>query len=861
MKGKSKTQIYLKINILVVLLYILPCFALAQGQQPTTLRGIITDSATEEPIEYALIHFENTSTGVYSKKDGSFSMSSKDGHTTIDVKVQAMGYKEQRFTIPVGQVTTKNIQLVRADKLLTEVIINPRKGKYSKKNNPAVELIKKVIANKHKNNITAQDYYQYKEYERFIFAFNDFKPESGIFKRYDFLPNYVDTSITKNLPILPFSVKEKVTDVFYRKEPQVEKRIVKGQKTEGIDQTLEQQGIQVMIEETFQTFNIFDNYITMLRNNFVSPLSDHQAVSFYKWYLGDTVKIDRERYVRLDFGPFNNRDLGFTGNLYISLDSTYAVRKAVVNVPKNVNVNFVDGMVVHLDFQKDETTGIWIPQEYRTAIDFSFYDAIKMYVDKTVTFEDFMANMPLAFVYDLKDPEIFEKDYKIRSEEFWRQHRPSIHQKDYKIDELVYEMKEEFLVKVILNLGNIIMSGYIPLNNKDPEINKIEIGTIPTFYSYNHVEGNRFKMAFNTTKNLHPHLYFYGYGAYGTRDNKFKYSGELAWAFNKIKHYKNEFPANILSIGYSYDMNALGERFTQSQRDNLFRSLSRSKSSKMTYNRQMNMSYQKEYHNGFSFKLTLVNSDEVPAQGIRFEKIDEAGNVSIIPNMEVTEAGISLRYVHNEKFIQERRRRRTVSTEIFKTELKNTTAIKDFLGGQYHFNKTSFSVAKSFWITPYGKLHVSAQAEKLWGTAPFIYLITPNANSSFTLQSGSFYLLESLEFVHDQQVSWEVYYHLGGWLFNRIPLLKHLKWREVFGFRGFYGSLNKRNDPNYNRDLIRFPEDHSFQTRGGKPYMEYNVGIENIFNFFRIDYVRRVNYLYHPNIDKDGFRISFQMDF
>lgn len=855
-ESKNIKLTHLRAWLLSSLLLLSCCFSFAQ-MQTTILEGFVKDAATKAPVEFALVAVDNTSTGVYTKKDGSFKLTLNSKNRTV--KVQAMGYEEQIFTIGRGQTVTKTILLERKENLLSEVIINPKKGKYSKKNNPAVELIKKVIANKHKNNISNLDYYQYKEYERYIFAFNEFNQQSGIFKKYELLNNYVDTSIINNKPFLPFSVKEKVTDVFYRKEPKSEKRIVKGQKTEGIDQHLEQQGIEAYVYELFQTIDINDNYITMLFNNFVSPLSEHQSVSFYKWYLGDTVRIEGDRYVRLDFAPFNNRDLGFTGNLYISLDSMYAVKKAVLRAPKNINVNFVNEMIVHQDFKKDEK-GVWIPQEYRTAIDMSVYDAVKLYVDKTVTVEDFLVNMPLPIVYDLSDPEMFEKDYKKRSDDFWAHHRPGEYQTDYRMDDLMKEMNNVFLIKVLTNFGNIISSGYIPLN-KDPDVNKLEIGTVPTFYSYNNVEGNRLKMAVHTTKNLHPHLFFYGYAAYGTRDNKFKYSGEVTWAFNKVKNFKNDFPMNNLSMGYSYDMNALGERFSQSQRDNIFRSLSRSKSSRLTYNRQMNIAYQKEYHNGFSFRLSLQNSNERPAQGITFEKHDAAGNVTIVPDMEVTEASVTLKYVHKEKFYQQRRRRVNIPTEIFTAELKNTTAIKDFLGGQYNFNKTSLKIGKSLWVTPYGKIHMSAQAEKLWGEAPFIYLITPSANSSFTLQSGSFYLVNPLEFVHDQQVSWEVYYHMGGWLFNRIPLLKHLKWREVFGFRGFYGSLNDKNNPNYNHDMLRFPEDQSFQTKKGKPYIEYNIGIENIFSFFRIDYVRRVNYLYHPDIDKDGFRISFQMDF
>lgn len=849
----TQFRLYIKIIFLTILVSIANGFTF--GQTTTTFKGRVLDARSKQPVPFAVVSFDNSTIATSTKADGSFSIS--NNRNLNKVTISMMGYKVEKLTIETKQTTTREILLESSDTELTEVIIKPRKEKYSKKNNPAVDLIKKVIENKDKNNIKAQDYYQYKEYERYIFAFNEFNPESGAFKHYKFLPNYIDTSIIGRKPILPFSVKEKVTDVFYRHKPKTEKRIVKGQKSEGIDQQLEQQGIEAFIQETFQHVDIFDNYVTMLFNNFVSPLSSHQAVSFYKWYMGDTVKINSDKYIRLDFSPFNNRDIGFTGNLYISLDGTYAVKKAILNVPKNINVNWVTDMVIHQDFEKDEN-GIWIPQEYRTAMNLSVYDALKLYVDKTVTVEDFIVNMPIAPIYDLPDPVLFEKDYKKRPDSFWTMQRPQSHQKDHRMGDLIYQMKDEFLVKAIMNLGNIIMTGYIPLK-KDPEVNKLEIGTVPTFFSYNRVEGARFKLTASTTRNFHPHLFLYGYGAYGTKDGKFKYMGEVTWAFDKVKGTKYDFPRNNLSFSYKYDMNALGQRFSQAERDNILMSLSSSKRTKLTYNRQYTLNYQKEYHGGFSFSLQMQSSEEKPAQGIAFEKHDESGNITSVKNLKTTEASIGLRYAHNEKFFAVRRRRVDIPTERFLIELNNTTAFKDFLGGQYNFNKTTLRIDKDFWITPFGKLNLNGRVEKLWGKAPFISLISPSANSSFTLQTGSFYLIEPLEFIHDEQVSWEVYYYLGGLIFNRIPLIKHLKWREVVGFRGFYGKLSDKNNPAVNHDQLVFPE-QSYQTRG-KPYMEFNIGIENIFNFFRIDYVRRINYKNHPDTNKDGVRVSFYMNF
>lgn len=851
--NRIKELAIFKLKLLIALMCLSCSFSFAQVI--TTFTGTVKDSSTKEPIPFAVVTFNQTTVAAYTSESGKFSISNRRNITKVTVSL--MGYKTQTFTIPAEKTTVKEIFLESTNTELTEVVVKPKKEKYSKKNNPAVELIKKVIANKNKNNITAQKHYQYKEYERYIFAFNEFDPESGQFKKYKFLSNYVDSSIINKKPILPFSVKEKVTDVFYRKEPKTEKRIVKGQKSEGIDQALEQQGIEAFVQEAFQDVNIYDNYITTLMNNFVGPLSDHQAVSFYKWYLGDTVQIAQDKYVRLDFAPFNSRDIGFTGNIYISLDSTYAVKKAILKTPKNINVNWVTDMTVLQDFDKDEN-GVWVPQESRMGMDLSIYGALKLYVDKTVSFEEFMPNMPVSPVYELSDPEMFEKDYNKRPPQFWATHRPATHQTDHRMGELVNEMKDVFFIKLFLKLGNIVMTGFVPLN-KDPEVNKFEIGTVRTLYSYNPTEGNRFRLTGATTKNFHEHLFLYGYGAYGTKDNKFKYMGEVNWSFNKVKNQKEEFPVNNLSFTYKNDMNALGQRFTQAERDNILLSLSSSKKTKMTYNRQVTVKYHKEYHGGFSFKIQGQTNTERPAANLVFEKHDGVGNIFPISKIKSTEGTVSLKYAHNEKFMQQRRRRVPIPSERLIIELSNTTALKGVLGGQYEFNKTSLYADKDFWLTPFGKLNVNAKVEKLWGKAHYSSLIAPSSNNSFTLQSGSFYLVEPLEFIHDEQISWEAYYHMGGWLLNKIPLIKYLKWREVFGFRGFYGSLSDKNNPSKNFDQMVFPDD-AFQTKG-KPYMEYSLGIENILNFFRVDYIRRVNYLGNPDINKHGFRFTFQYEF
>jgi hypothetical protein len=825
------------------------------AQTTTSVRGIVRDAVTKERLPFVSVSFEGSNIGTFTDEEGEFRISNNSDYTKL--KASLLGYKLFSINIPARVSSTEEIYLEPEDLKLEEVIVRPKNEKYSKKNNPAVELIKKVIAHKKENNITSLDYYQYNEYERTLFAFNEFKPDKQPFKRYDFLPEYIDTSIIDNKAILPISIREKVTEVYYRKKPEGNKRIGKGYHIEGLDQTFETEGLDAIIKEVFKDISIFDNSITLLFHEFVSPLSEHSSVNFYRWYLSDTISIDNERYVKLDFAPFNSRDVGFTGHLFISLDSMYAVKRAVLRTPKKMNINFVESLVIQHDFTK--VNNQWIPLEERMAIDITMVDAVKFYVDKIKSYEDFEMNQLMDPIFVLHAPEVFEKDYLKRPKEFWELNRPPQHQKDYKMDRMMKNINDIWLFSILLKLGKIVSTGYVPTSS-DPEKNKLDIGKLPTVYSYNSQEGNRVRLTLSTTKNLHPQLFFYGYGAYGTRDQKFKYYGEAAWSTKKVQNHKDEYPKSSIIAAYKYDINTLGQRYTQAERDNIFMSLTSSSNKKLTYNRQTQVAYDKEYYGGFSFKLSAQTFDETPAGDLRFEKMDEDGNIFPVKNLKMTELMLALRYSPDEKFFQQRRKRHSIPSPRLILNLTHNIALKDFLGGQYNYNKTSFSVSKRFWIAPYGKLELSAQAEKIWGETPFPFLITPSANNSYTIQNGSYYLVEPLEFMHDSQVSWEIYYYMGGWLFNRIPLLKMLKWREVFGFRGFLGDLSNGNNPENNHDLLLFPQE-TYVTSKGKPYMEYNLGIENIFKFFRIDYIRRVNYLSHPNVDKHGFRVSFELNF
>lgn len=839
--------------MMIVLFALFSNFAIYS--QTTSVQGVIRDSTTNELIEFATVRFDGTDVGKLSDENGKFSISNNKGKNVVVVSL--MGYESQRITVPTHQTSKLEIKLKAEGVQLKEIVVRPGKEKYSKKDNPAVELIKKVIANKYDYLITNQDYYMNEEYDRLMFAVNEYKAGKGILKGLKFAAKYADTSKIDSKTILPISIRETLSNVYYRKNPKGTRRVVVAHQREGLDEQMNTESMETIVAEIFKDVSITDNNINMLFQDFVSPLSSVASVSFYKWYIIDTVTIDQKKYVNLGFVPFNTRDVGFIGNIYVQPEAPYAVKRVSFRVPSKVNVNYVDNMLLTQEFE-ERAPNLWVPLRFTTAIDLSMYGAAKFYVEKERTFENFMFNLPVDAAFGTSSPVIYLSDYKKHDKTYWDANRHKGVNKDYRLGAMMDEFRANKIVDITLKTLDVLTSQYLPTNSNEDK-NKLDLGTTLTFYSYNHLEGNRFRLTGSTTKNLHPHFYMYGYLAYGTKDNKWKYYGEATWSFNQKKYHKDEFPKHNLSIAHKYDVNPLGQRFLQAERDNILLSLKARRYNNMTYDRMTEIDYIHEYHGGFSYNIYARTHNEEAAGELKFQRRDENGILVDIGNLKTTEAGLDLRYAHGEKFFQQKRRRQALPSKGYTIAFSHTTGLKNVLGGQFKYNKSSLSFDKELWVAPYGRLGLTLKGEKIWGSVPFPLLLSANANSSITIQRGSFYMLSPMEFLNDSQLTWDVDYYMGGWLFNRIPVIKLLKLREIVGFRGFWGHLTKDNNPVYNKNLLVFPED--VYSMDKTPYMEYSIGVGNILQFFRVDYVKRLTYLDNPGIEKSGFRVSFEFTF
>ncbi len=825
------------------------------AQKATVVKGLVRDSITQEPIPYASVFFVGSDKGLMTDDEGKFAVSVRDNF--LNVRVSTLGYREKTFFVKKGEENDVLVELVPSDYVLEEVVVKPKREKYSRKNNPAVEFVKKLIERRHVGDPKNHDFYNYEKYEKMTFALNEFSEEQKkkwLFKKFQFIFDYVDTSEVSGKPILTVSIKEKIANNYYRRSPETEKTVVTGIKRAGIDEIFNEESVQMLYDDLFREIDIFGNDITLLSNRFVSPLSNI-ATSFYKYYLLDTIQVDGVKCIDLGFVPFNSESFGFTGHIYVPEgDSTYFIKKVKMNVPRDINLNYVKNMYLEQDYERLED-GTRIKVKDDAIIEFEVLPSTQgLYARRMTTYSKFSFTPPDDLsVYDFEGRERVEVDAQAKPEEFWvdNRHVP-VRKKENAVDKLLARLREVPVFYYTEKVLGVLIGGYIETG----ENSKFDFGPMNTTISANEVEGARFRVGGLTTAQLSPHWFARGYVAYGTKDEKVKYSGEVEYSFNKKKFHAKEFPINSIKLSHSYDIDQLGQQYMYTNKDNVFLSLKRKSDNKATYLRKTELSYLQERQSGFSFGLGIRNEIQQMATD-RISFVDGYGKE--IKDYMQTNFEVKLRYAPNEKFYQTKSNRFPINLDAPVFTLSHVFSFKDFLGSRYSYNRTEFGVQKRFWFSAFGYFDAIIKAGKVWDKVPFPMLILPNANLSYTIQPESYALMNALEFINDQYVSWDFTYNANGALFNRIPLLKYLKLREVFTFRGLYGSLSKKNNPLYNSDLFVFPKGSTAMDK--MPYMECSVGLDNIFTILRVDYVWRLTYLDSPNISKSGVRIALHFTF
>ncbi len=834
----------------------------------TTLRaqisGTVIDADDGAPIPYASVIYKGNNVATRCDGNGHFSISRHHGWR---LTFSAVGYQTQVVNVGPTTPSQLTIRLSQEQQKLQEVTVKSKRStRYSRKNNPAVELMRKVIANKKRNDLKEHDFYRYTNYQKIGFSLNDINSAmltQGIFKAYPWLLSQIEVSQYNDKLVLPLTVDETVSRHLYRKDPKKEKTIIIGQKSSGINDLFQTGNIlTTVMRDVFSDVNIYDDYILLLRHKFSSPIG-RDAIAFYRYYITDTIYVGLDRCIALDFVPNNQQDFGFRGQIYIVDDSTYQVKRCEMSLPQSTGVNWIEGFQCMQEFAQ-QPDGQWLLTVDDMIVELMVTDFItRAIITRTTRMSDFDFS-PISKREMRGGEHEVKSNSNRRDDAFWEAHRQvEFTRSERQMGSFLDHIEQLKGFKYGIFVLKALFENYLETGSREHP-SKFDIGPVNTMISQNFYDKWRLRASGQTTANLNPHWFLKGYYARGMESEEDYYNAELTYSFQRCNYLPQEFPMRNISFSSKRDVALPSDKYITTDKDNIFSSFKVHDIDKMfMYNtQQLKFVYETSQHLRFSLDM-------------KTEKMTPIGNISFTPlsklhapldYLRTTEATMGLRLAPKERFYNTKQRRRTLNHDAWYVSLQHTIGTNQLIGGQYKSNFTEMDFYRRTWLPmSWGHIDLNMKAGIQWNQVPYPLLIMPQANLSYIVALNSFNMINNMEFLNDRYASMMLTWELGGKIFNRIPLLRRLKWREVVEFKGLWGTLSHKNNPwlAQNADseiLMHFPAGSTVMD-GKRPYFEYAIGVQNILNLIEIEYVRRLNYLDLPTAQKHGIRILIKPTF
>ncbi|MBK8969498.1 MAG: DUF5686 family protein [Saprospiraceae bacterium] len=832
------------------------------AQRTTSVRGQVLDAVTNDALPYVSVQLVGTTKGTRTDIEGNFYLEVQEKNLSA-IEVVCVGYTTQTLPIREGEANRLTVRMEEASVGLKEITV--RVEKYRNRDNPAVELIKKVIENKDKNRKEGLDFYQFEKYEKVGFALNNITEKtknSLLFRRFKFIFENADTNKVNDKISLLLFLRESVSDVYYRKSPQARKEYFHGERNVVFKDIFDLQGISYFINAMYMDVNFYNNAVDLLTMQFVSPLSPISP-TLYRFYIQDTVLIDNTPCVHMYFAPRNKTDLAFMGHLWVALDSTYSIRKIEAGIPKDINLNWVNELQINQEYSwvgnSPEERGLMLSKD-EIFMDFGLFrgDSTRSLLgNKTTSYRGYTLNQPLPdSLFNTPLAEIRDDDALTRDSLFWRKNRHLALTKTEKgLEQTLDSLYKNKSFRRLLGGIKFLFEGYTPIGGFD-------VGPVNTFYSFNQVEGFRMRLGGRTNYKFSERLMLEGYAAYGFKDQRWKGFGSIRYSFSEAK--VRLFPLNQIRLWYQNDVEIPGQSLQFVNEDNFFLSFKRGVNNRMIYKETIGLDYLNEYRTGFSYGFSVKNIRQNGAGALLFDYQDR-GETRYKKDLTTTELGLNLRFAPNEKFYDGATYRTPVLTKYPIFEFYYSAGINGLMRGEYSYHNLRLQARKGFFLSPIGWGIGIVEVGKVFGTVPYPLLSVHRANQTYSYQLNSYNLMNFLEFVSDQYVAVNYFHNFGGIFLGRIPLLKKLKWREVFTVKALWGKIDDRNRPTEDNGLLSFPkyDDGTTMTYTleRKPYVEGSIGVANIFRLIRVDLVRRFTYTENPFVSKLGVRVRVKMEF
>ena len=828
------------------------------AQQKITGRVIDEDGFA---VSYASVQYRGHKIAVSSDSQGKFSIEKHPGWV---LTVSALSYKSQ--TISVNEkMDFIEVKLKDDSHKLNEVVVKTKRGKYSRKDNPAVELMRRVIAAKKKTDLGNHDYYQYDKYQKITLALNDLKKEQlegKFFSKRQYLLDQVETSPYNGKLTLPVSIDETVSQHIYRKDPKTEKDIIKGQQSNGIGQVIQTGEIlNTALKDAFTDVDIYDDYVRLLQYPFPSPIG-RTGISFYHYYIEDTVYVERDLCYHLQFIPANSQDFGFRGELYVLADSSLHVKKCNLYMPHNTDVNYVKNMKIEQEYTRLDN-GEWVLSKDDMIAELHVNSVLQdLLVVRNTRLTDYAFDELPKILFKGKAKVRHDMDAMNRDEAYWNKYRQvDLTKSESSMDSFIHRMENSKGFKYIIFFVKALMENYVEIGGgTDGKKSKFDLGPVNTYISKNFVDGIRLRLAGRTMAALNPHFFWDGYAAYGTKSNDWYTGNIFTYSLNKKKNSPFEFPMRNLTFEVARDVTSPSDENLLHNKDNFFMTFRAATQDEMFLYHRQKLAFTYETDWGFRFNTSLRFQSNRTVGNLHYYHLDGTE----VKKIRMTDLNVGINYNPGVTYVNTKQQRLPINLDSPEIGLSHTMGFRGFMGGQYHSNITKLSIYKRQWLGSWGYLDFHAIGQAQWNKVPFPMLILPPINLSYFEQETTISLMKDWEFLNDRQVFWALSWDMNGKLLNRIPLIKKLKWREWFAIKGVWGHLTDKNNPYLEKNqgdgrLFKFPKNS--HVMNDTPYWECVAGVHNIFKFFSVEYVRRLTYLNSNNIDKWGIRFGFMMSF
>ncbi|WP_121337565.1 DUF5686 and carboxypeptidase-like regulatory domain-containing protein [Flavobacterium sp. 123] len=807
----------------------------------TKVSGIVTDKANQ-PIPYANVVFKNSNIGIVTNEDGRFYIESPQTYSTL--VISSVGFSEKEIALDKAVNYNFKIQLNEAETLKEVVVFT---GKTSKKNNPALDILRKIWERKRKNGLNLFAQYQMEKYEKVEFDMNTIDSafmKNKIFKGMEFIFDKVDTSRITGKTYLPIFINEALYDVYGDTKLKKIKEKIKANKTSGFQGN---QQILAFVKDLYSEYNIYDNHLTFFDKSFTSPLST-TGIDVYNYILRDSAYVDKKWCYNIVFYPRRKNELTFKGDFWVN-DSTFAIKKINMAVTKSANINWIKDIYIEQEFDVMNDSVFLLTRDYMMS-DFALNkkEKSKGVYGKRTTFyrnHEFNKEKPLAFYKDevnYIDNEVYNK-----SDEYWEENRFENLTKDelgvYKMLDTLQTVKK---FKQLYSLVSILGSGYVEFKNFD-------YGPIFSSFGFNEVEGVRLRAGGRTYFGPNDPWRLQGFTAYGFDDNKFKYGVSGKWMVDK----KNRI---ILSGGNRRDIEQIGASLTTTN-DVMGRSFASSalfttgSNGKLTNINLTNLAFEMEpiknltFQTGLSYR-TLQSASSVFSLDY-YTTLPSTTNPSGVVKSDVkqSEANIQIEYTPNKKTIGFGVERDIVDSPYTRFFVNYSHGFKGVLNSDFQYEKLQLFYKQPIIIGPLGRTNIILEAGKTFGTIPLGLMSVIPGNQTYFSIENTFSNLNFYEFVTDQYVTLQWNHNFNGRLFSRIPFMRKLNWREIIGVKSVYGTISDANRA-INASGLPYNAPENI-------YWEYSAGIGNIFKVFRIDFAWRGSYLNTPDTQKFSVKGSF----